>query len=146
MPPIKKTKARKPRLLSGGNPQITMADGEAPVKAYIDAMPGWKKDAGRKLDALITRSVPGVKKAVKWNSPMYGVAGQGFFLSFHCFARYIKVTFFKGAALKPMPPIESKDPNTRYVHIHEDEAWDERQLASWITQAAKLPGWLPNKV
>jgi hypothetical protein len=133
--------AAKPKLLAGGNPQIAKGDGDAPVQAYIAAMPGWKQDAGRRLDALIQRTVPGVRKAVRWNSPFYGVAGQGWFLAFHCFTRYIKVTFFRGAALSPLPPVESKDPNTRYVHIHEGEPLDEALLADWIRQASALPGW-----
>jgi len=136
---------RKPTLLSGGNPQIAKADGDAPVQAYIAAMPGWKSDAGRRLDALITRTLPNVQKAVKWNSPLYGVPGRGFFLSFHCFTRYIKVTFFQGASLRPLPPVDSRDPNTRYVHIHEDDAIDEAQMADWVKQAAALPGFLGPK-
>ena len=134
---------RKPVLLSGGNPQIAKADGDAPVQAYINAIPGWKRDAGRQLDALIVRTVPDVRKAVRWNSPFYGVDGQGWFLSFHCFAKYIKVTLFRGKSLDPRPPVESKDPNTRYFHIHEDEPMDEKLVASWIRQASKLPGWIP---
>jgi hypothetical protein len=134
-------KAAKVVLLSGGNPQIAKADGNAPVKAYIAAMPGWKNKAGRKLDALIVRAVPGVRKAVKWNSPFYGVAGQGWFLSYHCFEKYIKVTFFRGMNLSPLPPVESKVPNTRYVHIYADSPVDEKQLAAWIKQAAAIPGW-----
>ncbi|MCZ4092549.1 DUF1801 domain-containing protein [Sinorhizobium psoraleae] len=133
----------KPTLLSGGNPQIAKADGDAPVQAYIAAMPGWKSDVGRRLDALIVRTVPGVLKAVKWNSPFYGVEGQGWFLSFHCFTRYIKVTFFRGASLSPVPPVESKDKNVRYFHIHEDEEIDEELVARWIRQASELPGWVP---
>jgi hypothetical protein len=134
-------KAAKPvKLLSGGNPQIAKADGDAPVAAYIEAMPGWKRDVGRRLDALIVRTVPGVKKAVRWNSPFYGVEGQGWFLSYHCFTKYVKVVFLRGASLRPLPPVDSKDPNTRYFHIHEDDQLDERLLASWIKQAAKLPG------
>ncbi|NRP73961.1 hypothetical protein ILFOPFJJ_04882 [Ensifer psoraleae] len=133
----------KPTLLSGGNPQIAKADGDAPVQAYIAAMPGWKSDVGRRLDALIVRTVPGVLKAVKWNSPFYGVEGQGWFLSFHCFTRYIKVTFFHGASLSPVPPVESKDKNVRYFHIHEDEEIDEELVARWIRQASELPGWVP---
>ena len=105
-------------------------------------MPGWKREVGRRLDALIARTVPGVRKAVKWNSPFYGVEGQGWFLSFHCYTRYIKLAFFRGAALDPPPPVESKDANTRYVHIHEGEPLDEAQLADWIRQAAALPGWM----
>jgi hypothetical protein len=132
-----------PVLLSGGNPQIAKGDGDAPVRAYIAAMPGWKSDVGRRLDALIVRAVPNVRKAVKWNSPFYGVEGQGWFLSFHCYNRYIKLAFFRGAALSPPPPVESKDANTRYVHIHEGEMLDEAQLARWIRQASELPGWVP---
>ncbi len=128
------------KLLSGGNPQIAKGDGDAPVQAYIAAMPGWKRDAGRELDALIVRTTPHVLKAVRWNSPFYGIEGQGWFLSFHCFARYIKVTFFRGAALQPLPPIESKDPNTRYFHIFEDKPLDEELVASWLKQASELPG------
>jgi len=134
--------AGKPTLLSGGNPQIAKGDGDGPVQAYIAAMPGWKRDAGRSLDALIARTVPGVKKAVKWNSPFYGVEGQGWFLSFHCFNRYVKVSFFRGASLDPPPPVDSKDKNVRYVHLHEDEQLDEALMANWIRQAAALPGWM----
>ncbi|MBZ0271509.1 DUF1801 domain-containing protein [bacterium] len=135
-------KAKTVKLLSGGNPQIAKAEGDAPVQTYIAAAPGWKSDAARRLDTLIERTVPGVRKAVKWNSPFYGVEGQGWFLAFHCFTKYIKVTFFKGASLDPLPPVESKDANTRYIHIHENEKLDEKLLASWIRQAAKLPGWM----
>jgi len=131
------------RLLSGGNPQIAKADGNAPVRAYIAAMPGWKRGVGRRLDALIERSVPGVKKAVRWNSPFYGVEGRGWFLAFHVFTRYVKVTFFRGASLRPLPPGPSKDRNTRYLDLHEDEPLDETRLAGWIRQAAALPGWIP---
>lgn len=134
--------APKPVLLSGGNPQIAKADGDAPVRAYITAMPGWKRDAGRRLDALIVRTVPGVRKAVKWNSPFYGVEGQGWFLGIHCYAKYIKVAFFRGAQLRPLPPVESKDKNTRYFHIHADDQLDEALVARWIKQASKLPGWM----
>ena len=132
----------EPTLLSGGNPQIAKADGDAPVQAYIAAMPGWKSDLGRRLDALIERTVPGVTKAVKWNSPFYGVAGQGWFLSYHCFTRYVKVTFFKGGSLRPLPPGKSKHDEVRVLDIHEDDALDEAQLADWIRQAAAIPGWL----
>ena len=132
----------KPKLLSGGNPQIPKGEGDAPVQAYIAAMPDWKREAGEKLDTLVENTVPGVRKAVKWNSPFYGVEGQGWFLSFHVFTRYIKVTFFRGAQLKPLPPVGSKDPNTRYVHLTEDEVVDEKQLADWIMQAAAIPGWM----
>jgi hypothetical protein len=130
-----------PRLLAGGNPQIAKGDGDAPVQAYIEAMPGWKRDLGRRLDAIIERTVPGVRKAVKWNSPLYGVEGQGFFLGIHCFAKYVKVAFFRGASLEPLPPGPSKDGSTRYLDIREDGAFDERQFASWVRQASRLPGW-----
>lgn len=135
------SKARaKPALLAGGNPQIAKGEGDAPVQAYIAAMPGWKSDVGRRLDALITRTVPGAHKAVKWNSPFYGVAGQGWFLSFHCFTNYVKVAFFRGSSLRPVPPVESKSQDTRYLHILEDGRFDEAQLAAWIQQASELPG------
>lgn len=134
-------KARKPKLLSGDNPQIPKGDGDAPVQAYIAAIPGWKRAVARDLDALITRTVPGVRKAVKWNSPFYGVEGQGWFLSYHCFTKYLKVTFFRGTSLKPVPPGESKHPEVRYLDLHEDEPLDEKRVTSWIRQAAKLPGW-----
>jgi hypothetical protein len=137
-----KRPAGRPKLLSGGNPQIPKGDGDAPVQAYIAAMPGWKRDAGRRLDALIVRTVPDVRKAVKWNSPFYGIDGQGWFLSYHCFTKYIKLAFFRGASLRPVPPVESRDDNTRYFHIYEDEEVDEAQLADWIRQAAALPGWM----
>jgi hypothetical protein len=133
---------RKPTLLSGGNPQIPKGDGVAPVQAYIAAMPGWKSEAGRRLDEIITRAVPNLQKAVKWNSPFYGVEGQGYFLSYHCFAKYIKLAFFQGASLHPIPPVASKDENTRYVHIHEGEEINETQMTDWIKQAAALPGYL----
>jgi hypothetical protein len=132
-------KTAKPALLAGGNPQIAKAEGDAPVQAYIAAMPGWKRDVGRRLDALIARVVPGVRKAVKWNSPFYGAKGEGWFLSFHCFTRYVKVTFFRGASLRPVPPGESKHKNVRYLDIHEGEL-DEAQLAAWVKQASQLPG------
>ena len=127
-------------LLSGGNPQIAKADGDAPVQAYIAAMPGWKRDVGRRLDALIVRTVPGVRKAVKWNSPFYGIEGQGWFLGFHCITKYIKVAFFRGASLSPVPPVESKQKEVRYFHIHEDDQIDEAQFAAWVKQASQLPG------
>ncbi|HEV8391382.1 MAG TPA: DUF1801 domain-containing protein [Dongiaceae bacterium] len=131
----------KPALLAGGNPQIAKAEGDAPVQAYIAAIPGWKSDVGRRLDALIVRTVPGVRKAVKWNSPFYGIEGQGWFLNFHCFTKYIKVAFFRGASLRPLPPGWSKHKDVRYLDIHEDDQFDEAQLATWIRQAAALPGW-----
>jgi hypothetical protein len=129
----------KPKLLSGGNPQIAKGEGDAPVRAYLAAMPGWKRDVGRRIDALVVRTVPNVHKAVKWNSPFYGIEGEGWFLSFHCFARYVKVTFFRGTSLRPIPPGESKTPETRYLDIHEGEL-DEGQLAKWVKQASRLPG------
>ena len=127
-------------LLSGGNPQIAKADGDAPVQAYIAAMPGWKRDLGRRLDALIVENVPAVLKAVRWNSPWYGVAGQGWFLSYHVFARYVKVTFLRGTALQPPPPGGGKDPDARWLDIYEG-GFDPAQMAEWIRQAAALPGW-----
>jgi hypothetical protein len=130
-----------PRLLSGGNPQIPKGDGDAPVRAYIEAMPGWKREAGRQLDALVERTVPDVQRTVRWNSPFYGVEGQGWFLSYHCFTRYIKVTFFRGTSLDPVPPVGSKDDETRYFHIDEGDDLDEKLLAGWIEQASQLPGW-----
>jgi len=130
----------KPVLLSGGNPQIPKGYGDAPVQAYIAAMPGWKQDVGRRLDAIISRTVPGVRKAVKWNSPFYGVEDHVWFLSFHCFTRYVKVAFFRGASLNPIPPGKSKHEHVRYLDIYEDDALDEAQLADWVMQAAALPG------
>ena len=152
----RKTKASKPRktaatsppqrvempvLLAGGNPQIAKAEGDAPVQAYIAAMPGWKRDVGRRLDALIERTVPGVRKAVKWNSPFYGVEGQGWFLSVHCFTNYVKVGFFRGAELHPLPPGQSKQKDVRSLDIHQDDPLDEAQLTGWVKQASRLPGW-----
>jgi hypothetical protein len=133
----------KPALLAGGNPQIAKAEGAAPVRAYIAAMPGWKRDVGRRLDALIVRTVPNVRKAVKWNSPFYGIEGQGWFLGFHVFTRYVKMTFFRGTLLCPLPPGESKHKEVRYLDIHEDDQLDEALLASWIRQASEHPGWVP---
>jgi hypothetical protein len=145
-------KIAKPALLAGGNPQIAKADGDAPVQAYIAAMPGWKRDVGRRLDALIARTVPGVRKAVKWNSPLYGVEGhgkaqdkaqgkaQGWFLGLHCFTKYVKVAFFRGASLRPVPPGASKSKDTRYLDIREDDEFDEAQIAAWVKQASLLPG------
>jgi len=132
--------AAAPALLSGGNPQIPKGYGNAPVQAYIAAMPGWKSAIGRRLDALIERAAPGVQKAVKWNSPFYGMEGEGWFLSFHCFAKYIKVAFFKGSSLDPVPPETSRQADVRYLHIYEDVAFDEAQFVSWVEQASKLPG------
>jgi len=133
----------KPVLLSGGNPQIAKGDGDAPVQAYIAAMPGWKSDVGRRLDALIVRTLPHVRKAVKWNSPFYGVEGNGWFLSFHCVTRYVKVAFFNGALLQPLPPGESKQKDVRYLHIHEGDTIDEARIGDWIRQVSTLPGWMP---
>jgi len=136
-------KTKPAKLLSGGNPQIAKADGDAPVQAYIAAMPGWKSDLGKRLDALIARNVPNVRKAVKWNSPFYGIEGQGWFLNIHCFTKYVKVTFFKGASLQPVPPGAGKDKNARWIDIYESDALDAAQMANWVKQAAKAPGWIP---
>ena len=140
MPSKAKPKAagKKPILLAGGNPQIAKGDGDAPVKAYIAAMPGWKRDLGRRLDALIVRTVPEVNKAVKWNSPFYGVEGRGWFLNFHCFTKYVKVAFFRGASLRPVPPGESRHKEVRYLDIREDERLDEVLFTKWVRQASKL--------
>jgi hypothetical protein len=132
---------RKTVLLAGGNPRIAKADGDAPVQAYIAAIPGWKGDVGRRLDAIIVRTIPHVRKAVKWNSPFYGIDGRGWFLSFHCYSKFIKVAFFRGTSLRPLPPGASKQQDVRYLDIHEDETLDEARLASWVEQASDLPGW-----
>ena len=133
--------AAKPvKLLSGGNPQIAKAYGDAPVQAYIAAMPGWKSEVGRRLDALIVHTVPDVHKAVKWNSPFYGIEGQGWFLGIHCYTEYIKVAFFRGTSLRSLPPGESKQKEVRYLDIHEDDEIDEAQFADWVKQASQLPG------
>lgn len=131
-----------PRLLSGGNPQIPKGCGDEPVQAYLAAMPGWKRELGRRLDAIITRTVPDVRKAVKWNSPLYGVADEdaGWFMSMHCFTHYVKVAFFRGAALQPPPPGPSKQKDVRYLDLREDDALDEKQFADWVRQASRLPG------
>jgi hypothetical protein len=139
-PKSQSRKVAKPVVLAGGNPQIAKADGDAPVQAYIAAMPGWKRDIGRRLDAVIVRTVPGVRKAVKWNSPLYGVEGQGWLLGIHTFTSYVKVAFFRGTSLRPVPPGESKSKDTRYLDIHEDDQLDEAQLAAWVKQASQLPG------
>src|SRR6266516_6196737 len=136
------SEAKPVKLLSGGNPQIAKADGDAPVQAYIAGMPGWKRDVGSRLDALIVRNVPNVRKAVKWNSPLYGIEGQGWFLGIHTFTRYVKVAFFRGTSLRPVPPGASKSKDTRYIDIHEGDVLDEAQLANWVKQAAALPGFL----
>ncbi|MER8908616.1 DUF1801 domain-containing protein [Mesorhizobium sp. M0854] len=135
--PAAKPATAKPVLLAGGNPQIPKGDGDAPVQAYIAAMPGWKRDVGRRLDALIERNVPNLRKAVKWNSPFYGVEGQGWF---HCFTKYIKLAFFRGTSLHPFPPGESKHKDVRYLDIREDDQLDEAQLTDWVKQASQLPG------
>lgn len=148
--PVKNTKkaatksaatSAAPTLLTGGNPQIPKGDGDAPVQAYIAAMPGWKQDVGRRLDALITRTVPNVRKGVRWNSPFYGTAENGWFLSYHCFTKYVKVSFFNGASLDPAPPIAAKDGETAHLHIFEGDDIDEAQLTEWLRQAAAKPGW-----
>jgi hypothetical protein len=136
--PIKVRNGGKVVLLSGGNPQIAKADGDAPVQAYIAAMPGWKRDLGRRLDALIVRNV---RKAVKWNTPFYGIEGQGWFLGFHVHTHYVKVAFFRGTSLQPLPPVASKVKGSRYLKIHEGDELDEAQMATWVKQAAALPGW-----
>jgi hypothetical protein len=132
-------------LLSGGNPQIAKADGDAPVQAYLAALPGWKRDVGKRLDTLIVRAVPEVRKAVKWNSPMYGIEGRGWFLGVHAFTHYLKLTFFRGASLQPLPPGESASPDVRHLDLHEEDRFDEKQLAAWMKQAAALPGWAVGK-
>src|SRR5438128_9796154 len=142
--PIKVRKGEKVAVvLSGGNPRIAKADGDAPVQAYIAGMPGWKRHLGKRLDALIVRNVPSVRKAVKWNSPFYGIEGQGWFLGFHTFTHYVKVGFFRGTSLRPVPPGASKSKDTRYIDIHESDELDEAQMATWVKQAAALPGWVP---
>lgn len=138
--------ANKPRrrvLLSGGNPQVAKADGDAPVRAYIAALPGWKREVGKRLDALVGRTVPNVRRAVKWNSPFYGIEGQGFFLAFHTFTRYVKVTFFRGTSLRPAPT-GGTSKEARWIDVHEDDL-DEAQMAAWVKQASALPGWVPGQ-
>ncbi|MEW6634095.1 MAG: DUF1801 domain-containing protein [Pseudomonadota bacterium] len=130
----------EPTLLSGGNPQIAKGHGDEPVQAYIAAMPGWKSEVGRRLDEIIVRTIPDVRKAVKWNSPLYGAGEEGWFLGIHCFAKYIKVAFFRGMSLKPVPPGESKSKDTRYLNIREHDQFDEALFVSWIRQASELPG------
>lgn len=131
---------KAPPLLSGGNPQIAKGEGDAPVQAYIAAMPGWKRALGQRLDALIVEAVPNAHKAVKWNSPFYGIRGEGWFLSFHCFDRYIKLAFFRGTSLRPMPPEPSKNVHTRYLHVYENQPFDQAQFLAWAEQASRLPG------
>jgi hypothetical protein len=138
----KKAPPKKTVLLSGGNPQIAKGDGDAPVQAYIAAMPGWKSELGKRLDTIVARAVPHVKKAVKWNSPFYGIEGQGWFMSFHVFTKYVKVTFFNGVSLQPLPPGPSKHKDVRYVDIREGEL-DEAQMTAWVKQSASIPGWIP---
>lgn len=138
----KKAKKAAVKLLSGGNPQIAKGDGDAPVQAYIAAIPGWKQEIARRLDVLVTKNVPQVRKAVKWNTPFYGVEGQGWFLAFHMYTNYVKVTFFRGTSLRPVPPGASKTPDTRYADIREGQL-DDAQMTAWIKQAAALPGWVP---
>ena len=138
--PAESQSSKQPVLLSGGNPQIAKGYGDGPVQAYIAAMPGWKQEVGRRLDALVERAVPNVAKAVKWNSPLYGVEGQGWFLSYHCFTKYVKVTFFRGSSLSPVPPGKSKHEEVRYLDIREDEQFDEAQFLDWVEQASLLPG------
>ena len=136
----KTAKPSEPVLLSGGNPQIAKGDGDGPVQAYIAAMPGWKRDVGRRLDSIITKAVPNARKAVKWNTPFYGAPDEeGWCVAYHCFTKYVKVTFFKGASLDPVPPEKSKQENVRYLHINED-GFDEAQAADWVSQASRLPG------
>jgi hypothetical protein len=151
-PPVKRqTKGasaaapKKVVLLSGGNPQIAKGEGEAPVRAYIAAMPEWKRAVGEQVDALVVRSVPNVRKAVKWNSPFYGIEGRGWFVSLHVFTRFVRLAFFRGTSLRPQPPGASKVPGTRYFDIHEEDAPDEAQLASWMKQASALPGFDPGR-
>ncbi len=134
------SKPATPKLLTGDNPQIPKGDGDGPVQAYLAAIPGWKRDAARRVDALVVSCVPKVRKAVRWNSPFYGIEGRGWFLSLHCINKYVKVAFFRGSSLRPLPPEASKVPGVRYFHFHEAEALDEKRFVSWIRQAAKLPG------
>lgn len=146
--PAKRSMAKPPadaavRLLSGGNPQIAKGDGDGPVQAYIAAMPEWKRDVGRWVDALVVARVPGVRKAVKWNSPMYGGPEGGFFVAMHVFAKFVRLTFFRGTSLRPMPPGTSKVEGTRYLDIREHDPRDDTQLGRWIEQAAAQPGWVP---
>lgn len=134
-------RSARPLLLAGGNPQVAKGEGNAPLREYLAAMPGWKRAVGRRLDRLIRRAVPGVRTAVKWNSPFYGLVGRGWFLSFHCFTNSIKVTFFRGASLRPHPPGESRHAEVRYLDLRGDEAFDERRFVAWVKQASRLPGW-----
>ena len=133
--------SKSPLLLAGGNPQIAKADGDAPVRAYIAAMPGWKRRIGERLDALVEQAVPNVRRAVKWNSPFYGSQDSGWFLSFHCFTRYVKISFFNGTLLRPVPPGQSKHAKVRYLDVREGDEFNEGQFSAWVAQASKLPGW-----
>ena len=135
----KKDKAG-PKLLSGGNPQIPKGEGNAPVQDYIAAMPDWKRNVGERLDDLIVRTVPAVHKAVKWNQPFYGLEGEGWFVAFRCYTKYVQMQFFRGTSLEPVPPKASKHSEVRYLDIYEDDELDDDQLRSWIEQAANLPG------
>jgi hypothetical protein len=131
-----------PKLLAGGNPQIAKGDGDGPVQAYIAAVPaGWKRDACAQIDRLVTQAVPGVRKAVRWNSPFHGSQDGGWVLSYHCMTRYVKIAFFDGASLRPPPPVESKSPKVRYLHVSQDEPLDEKRFTAWVKQASRLPGW-----
>lgn len=141
--PKRTAETQRPRLLSGGNPQIAKADGDAPVQAYLRALPGWKRPIGERLDRLIERVVPNVKKAVKWNSPLYGIEGRGYFASLHAFERFMRVTFFKGVSLSPLPPGPSKVPGVRYLDLGQDGAPDDEQIEHWVRQAAAIDGWTP---
>jgi len=143
---VTKNNTTRPTLLTGGNPQIAKSYGDAAVQEYIAAMPGWKHDVGRRLDALVTKSAPDARKAVKWNSPFYGFVGLGWFLSFHCFTNYVKVTFFRGGLLDPPPPVASKQADVRYLHVYQDGELDEKQFAEWIKQAQELPGWMTTDI
>lgn len=142
----RRKKESKPVLLSGGNPQIRIGYGDAPVDDYIAAMPGWKSGVGRRLDTLIVGNLPCVRKAVKWNSPFYGIEGLGWLISFHCFTKYVKVTFFSGASLKPLPPGPSRNEGVRYLDVREDDHFDEEQFADWVRQSCQLPGWITNDI
>ncbi len=137
---VKSKSEDSPILLSGGNPQIPKGDGDGPVQAYLAAMPGWKGDVGRQLDDLIVQTIPNVRKAVRWNTPFYGVEGNGWFVAFHCLTKYVKVSFFQGTSLNPIPPVASKQDNVRYFHIHEHDIIDAKLFAKWVAQAASLPG------
>ena len=139
----KSVEKSKPKLLSGGNPQIAKGEGDGPVQTYIEAMPGWKREVGRHLDRLISQTVPDVRKAVKWNSPFYGMENEGWFINYHCLTKYVKVAFFRGDSLEPLPPVESKVEAVRYFHIFEGDEIDDVLMASWIRQASELPGWVP---